>query len=151
MPHNDDGIVIEDALDIVGTLQREGCLIVFKEGGDDHTDAVVPATGLTVEDVIAGGFVETKGDGLDELVGTKGKGNILDKRAVVVLESELHWYATTDDAAVELVEMQLGLTKDSSCAVVDKSGEHIVTLFGKETLNVTISLVPDSVDHLFNR
>ena len=69
MPHNDDGIVIEDALDIVGTLQGEGCLIILKEGGNDHADAIVPATGLTVEDVNTGGFVETKGDRLYELVG----------------------------------------------------------------------------------
>ena len=46
--------------------------------------------------------------------------------------------------------MQLGFTEDSSRAVVNKAGEHIVALFGKEALNVAISLAPDSVDHFLN-
>ena len=72
--HDDDGIVVEDALDIVGTLQGEGSLVVLEEGGYHHADAVVPAPGLTVEDVIARCLVETEGNRLYQATLVEGEG-----------------------------------------------------------------------------
>ena len=75
MTHDDDSIVVEDALDIVGTLKSEGSLVVLEEGGDDHTDRVGPSGSLAVEDIIACGLVETEGDRLNLLIGIEGKGS----------------------------------------------------------------------------
>ena len=150
MTHDDDGIVVEDALDIVGTLQGEGSLVVLEEGGYHHADAVVPAPGLTVEDVIARCLVETEGNRLYQATLVEGEGDIFYERAAVVLKGELHGHAAADDTVCQAVEVELGIAEDGGGAVVDKAGEHVVALVGEGGLHLIILAALDGVDDLID-
>ena len=82
------------------------------------------------------------------MVGTKGEGDILDKRAVIVLKGELHRYTTADDTAVELIEVEFGLAEYGGSTIADEAVEHVVAFFGKEILDTTIGLAPDGFYYL---
>ena len=82
------------------------------------------------------------------MVGTKGEGDILDKRAVIVLKGKLHRHTTADDTAIELIEVEFGLAEDGGSAIADEAVEHVVAFFGKEILDTTIGLAPDGFYYL---
>ena len=146
MTYDDDSVVVEDALDIVGTLKSEGSLVVLEEGGDDHADRVGPASSLAVEYIIACSLVETEGDRLNLLIGIEGKGYILYERAVVVLEGELHRNTAADDTLAKLIEVKAWVTKDSGSAIADETVEHIETTLGEVVANRVVLLCLDGID-----
>ena len=147
--HNDDSIVVEDALDIVQTLQGKSRLIVLEEGRNLHTNVLAPRR-FALEDIVAGRLVETESHRLNLLVVIEREGDILDKGTFVVLERKLHGYRAADSAVAQLVELQIGIADERGVTVMHQFVKHLVAVIGKQILHRLVVLLFDGINHLFD-
>lgn len=145
---NDQGIVGENAVDVIVAFQSISCLVAFEEVDKYVAHSIVPRR--LIHDIVYGRFVEAEGETVYLAFLVQSEHDVFYKRALVALEFETQRQAATGYFTIAFQEFELRFADDFGLAVFDKAVEHIVPVFGTQVLNAIVVAGTDGTFHLLH-